>query len=264
MTRQEQQTFLDAAAKFWRDIHSYLFRITNDEDLAAELLKETFENAYKAYGRVAKRSPTTQRNWLLKIATALATRKVPKGQRLTFQMLDDLIHSDPTRTTQIQGLSAPERQDLTWNLQQDCLTAVLSCLSRGERQAFTLVSLSGLDTAQAAAVLELSESALRVRLSRATQKVAGYLAPRCSLIDPSNPCKCNSRLGVALGKGFVRPHTRRRSSQQIKIPETRPEGDVLRLYSALPAPDPPDDFLQELEKVVASGAWDAAAKQEDR
>ena len=255
MTQRHRDRFLQAAADFWREIHAYLFRITNDEELSATLLEETFQQAYQAYERVVSRSTTTQRNWLLKIATALASRKESKGQHLTFDMLDDLIHSDPTRITGVRGLSDPEREDLTWNLQQDCLTSVLSCLSKGERQAFTLVTLSGLDTAQAAAVLDVSEPALRVRLSRATQKVSGYLAPRRSLIDPSNPCRCQSRLGVALGKGFVRPHSRNRSDDSLAS-TTKAEGDVLRLYETLPAPEPPEDILERIRNAVLEGTWD--------
>ncbi len=251
---QYKEQFLQALSDFGAQIYAYLFRITNDEDLAATALFDTFKQAYRAYGRVASRSPRTQRNWLLKIATALASEREPKGQRLTFEMLDELIRSDPTRITQVRGLSDPEREDLTWDLQQDCLTSVLTCLSKGERQAFTLVTLTGLDQAHAAAILDVSESAFRVRLSRASQKVSDYLAPRCSLIDPSNPCRCQSRLGVAMAKEFVRPHSRKRSKAPSS--ETRAEGDVLRLYEALPAPEPDDKLLAEIRSSVLEGAWD--------
>jgi len=56
----------------------------------------------------------------------------------------------------------------------------------------------------AAKSLGITESAYKVRLSRARKKIGDYLAPRCEHVNPMNPCRCPARVGTALHKGFIR------------------------------------------------------------
>src|SRR5690606_35545637 len=94
---------------------------------------------------------------------------------------------------------------MLWELKQGCMTSVVNCLSVGERVAFVMSSIMGLSEDEAAKTLGITPSAFKVRLSRARKKVTDYLAPRCEHVDPRNPCRCPSRLGVALNKGFLPP-----------------------------------------------------------
>ena len=50
-----------------------------------------------------------------------------------------------------------------------------------------------LPVATAAALLEIQESAFRVRLSRALRRVEEFLVPRCEHVTRENPCSCASR-----------------------------------------------------------------------
>src|SRR5258705_490715 len=80
-------------------------------------------------------------------------------------------------------------------------------MSRDEASDIThetfLRAYVGLDDESAARSLGIKTSAYKVRLSRARKKVEDYLAPRCEHVNPNNPCHCPSRLGVALGRGFI-------------------------------------------------------------
>jgi len=129
--------------------------------------------------------------------------------------------------------------------------------------AFVLSAVLGYNDDTAAAVLGITTSAYKVRLSRARKKVSDYLAPRCEHVDPMNPCRCPSRLGVALTGGFVgmtpnaaaklRPEFGRYGSSIDG--EDAPLRDVMAIYASLPDPDPPADLETELLAAIDSGAW---------
>lgn len=89
-----------------------------------------------------------------------------------------------------------------WRLRRRCLVTTLCCLPAGERVAFALAEPLRLETSAAAKMLGISSAALRVRLSRARNKVARFLGPRCCLIDARNPCQCRKRLAAGIAYGL--------------------------------------------------------------
>ena len=108
---------------------------------------------------------------------------------------------------------------------------------------------------QAAKSLGITESAYKVRLSRARKKVGDYLAPRCEHVNPMNPCRCPARVGTALAKGFIRPVGPVAGEVSLRKPAipygrygTGPENDdapmrdIAAIYGSLPEPDPPADL----------------------
>ncbi len=114
---------------------------------------------------------------------------------------------------------------------------------------------------QAAKSLAITESAYKVRLSRARKKVGDYLAPRCEHVNPNNPCRCPARVGTALHKGFIGPIGREVS---LRKPEPygrygtgignddAPMRDIAAIYGSLPEPDPPEDFAAKIVDQLGS------------
>ena len=111
------------------------------------------------------------------------------------------------------------------------------------------------DDPAAARCLGITESAYKVRLSRARKKIGDYLAPRCEHVNPMNPCRCPARVGTALAQGLHpldRPVRRRGLAAQAAIPYGRygtgpgnddvPMRDIAAIYGSLPEPDPPADL----------------------
>src|SRR6202012_4706240 len=70
--------------------------------------------------------------------------------------------------------------------------------------AFVVCHVLTLADDQAAKSLSITESAYKVRLSRARKKIGDYLAPRCEHVNPMNPCRCPAGVGTALHNGFIR------------------------------------------------------------
>lgn len=138
------------------------------------------------------------------------------------------------------------------------MTAVINCLSPGERIAFVMSSVLGKSDAEAAAALDIKESAFKVRLSRARKKIGDYLAPRCEHIDPRNPCHCPSRIGVALRKGFIAPPlnaevTLRKNvrpfDQEIK------SHDAVNIFRTLPDVEPPPQLVERVRTGLRTQTW---------
>jgi RNA polymerase sigma-70 factor (ECF subfamily) len=183
-------------------VWAFCSRMTLSTEDAQTACYETFERA--AIGN-APSSKDERELWLLKIAAYVIEKKLPPTPEVDFDLLDETLRSEATRTHEVSSLSQPEREYLLWELKQGCMTSVINCLSPGERVAFVMSSVMGKTDEQAAKALGIKVSAFKVRLSRARKKIGDYLAPRCEHIDPRNPCHCPSRIGIALQKGFIAP-----------------------------------------------------------
>jgi RNA polymerase sigma factor (sigma-70 family) len=247
-------------------VYNFLYRLMLRREDAAAAVEETFLRAYVGQEKL----PATDEDaaaWLVRIASHVAEQHLAKGgQQITFQQLDETLRSEATRTDVAGALTTPERDSLLWELKQGCMTAVVNCLSVGEREAFVLSVVLGLPDDRAARSLGIKTSAYKVRLSRARQKVNDYLAPRCEHVDPNNPCHCPSRLGVALRRGFIPTPAATEARLRPQAPFGRYGGDealrdVMAIYQSLPDPDPPSELLQKLLRAVTGGEWEAMRQE---
>ena len=234
----------------WRRLYNFVFRLTLDRDRAERYLVDIFA---LAAARIAARPADGARElaWLIGVATSVLEERLPRQPEINFDTLDETLRSEATRTDVVRSLSDPQRDFLLWELKQGCMTSVINCLPPGERAAFVVCHVLKLPDDQAARSLAITESAYKVRLSRARKKVGDYLAPRCEHVNPNNPCRCPARVGTALHKGFIGPIGREVS---LRKPEPygrygtgignddAPMRDIGAIYGSLPEPDPPEDF----------------------
>ena len=235
-------------------VYQLCVRMTLHPDDAANACFETF-------ARVSDAVPPPDGEeglWLVKIAAGVVAQKLPPTPEVSFALLDETLRSEATRTGEVASLTdLCQRDVLLWEMKQGCMTAVVNCLSPGERVAFVLASVIGLTDEETARVLEIKASALKVRLSRARKKVGDYLAPRCEHVDPRNPCHCPSRIGVALRLGFIAPpaHAEVTLRWVPKFDSARRTRDAVSIYRTLPEPEPPPSLRERIAGAIATGAW---------
>jgi len=258
-----QGEFEQFIADHWRKLFNFAFRMTLDRDTASNMVEETYLRAFVGQDNL----PSAERMeaWLLRILNHVLEKRLPRTPDLTFDLLDDTLRSEATRTDVVKSVTDPQRDFMLWELKQGCMTAVINCLSPGERAAFVFSTILKTPDTEAAETLGITKSAYKVRLSRARKKVADYLAPRCEHVDPLNPCRCPARVGVALHKGFIR------STGEVNLrkpvtpfgrygtgpdAEDAPQRDVVAIYGNLPDPDPPEELLTQLHDALQSGKWD--------
>ena len=242
--------------------------MTLDVDQATAIVEEVFLRAYVGADDLPDDSRVEA--WLFRITNHILEQKLSRNPELSFDLLDDTLRSEATRTDVVRSLNDPQRDFMLWSLKQGCMTSVINCLSPGERAAFVMATILKLSDVDAAKALDISKSAYKVRLSRARKKVADYLAPRCEHVDPMNPCRCPARVGVALKKGFIKPagEVSLRAPQQPfgrygsgPNNEDAPLRDVVTIYGNLPFPDAPEALPESLYEHLDAGKWDAVREQ---
>src|SRR5262245_6658534 len=239
-------------------VWNFCSRMTLSTQDAETSCYETFERAAAGEAKMPA-SDADVELWLLKIAAYVIEQKLPPNPEVDFDLLDETLRSEATRTHEVSSLSQPEREYLLWELKQGCMTAVINCLSPGERAAFVMSSMMQKSDEQAAQALGIQVSAFKVRLSRARKKVGDYLAPRCEHIDPRNPCRCPSRIGIALAKGFIAPP---QSSEVQLRTKARPfdqeirSRDAVKIFNTLPELEVPPRLALRLQQAFATGSWD--------
>lgn len=257
------ESFRPVIDKHWGRVYNFAFRMTLDRERAADVVEETFLRAFVGQDDLPEEALVEA--WLLRITHHILEKMLPRTPEVSFDVLDDTLRSEATRTDVVRSLSDPQRDFLLWELKQGCMTSVINCLSPGERAAFALTNIIGTGDDEASKILGVTLSAYKVRLSRARKKVADYLAPRCEHIDPMNPCRCPARVGIALKKGFIRS-SGEVSLRKAGLPFGRygagpdqqdvPLRDVAAVYKSLPQPDSPDGVAERMHEKLESGAWD--------
>jgi DNA-directed RNA polymerase specialized sigma24 family protein len=202
--RLERDQLRGLVEPHWRRLYNFMFRLTLDRTRAERYMTDLFT---VASDNIASRPSTVAETeiWLLGLANKMLEERLPRQPEVNFDILDETLRSEATRTDVVRSLSDPQRDLMLWELKQGCMTSVVNCLPPGERAAFVVCHVLKLPDDQAAKSLGITESAYKVRLSRARKKIGDYLAPRCEHVNPMNPCRCPARVGTALAKGFIRP-----------------------------------------------------------
>jgi RNA polymerase sigma-70 factor (ECF subfamily) len=143
-------TFGELLERHEREIFAYALRLTGDRDDADDVYQETFLAAFRGWPPPRRGQ---ERAWLYRIATNKVIDRARRAKRLV--RLSDLRLAAPDR----DGESIAD------------LTAAVKVLPPGQRAAFVLRKLEGLEYADVARVLECSEEAARSRVAEAMKKV---------------------------------------------------------------------------------------------
>lgn len=155
-------------------IYGVALRIMRNPDEAEDVLQETFIDACNAVGDFEARSSLG--TWLYRIATNNSLMRLRRPDEPTVP-LDTPELTEPGDLPQQLNRwpSAPEQTVLNDELHQYLETAI-GDLPDALRPAFVLRDIEGLSTREAAEVLGISTSALKVRLHRARLQLRESLA----------------------------------------------------------------------------------------
>jgi RNA polymerase sigma factor (sigma-70 family) len=122
-----------------------------------------------------------------------------------------------------------------------CTRGMLLCLDREHRMAYVLGDVLGFSSEEAADLCDVAPAAFRKRLQRARERLQGFMAGHCGLIDAANPCRCRRRIGAAVARGHVDPDdllfARRVGALQRDMERFTDAGALFRSHPELrPAP----------------------------
>jgi RNA polymerase sigma-70 factor (ECF subfamily) len=143
--------------RYERQITSYLWRMTGDEQSASELAQETFLRAWQHFDAVSQYEQPLA--WLFRVATNLARQhyrrqKVPVRRATPLDDEIDPASSDPT-------LHVAE---------QELVRQTLLQLKFQQRAALVLCEVYGLSCAEVGTLLNMSRDAVKMALWRAREQ----------------------------------------------------------------------------------------------
>jgi RNA polymerase sigma factor (sigma-70 family) len=160
------------------------------------------------------------------------------------------------------GMMTPEDKAAAVGVAIGCTQGMLLALDRDQRLAFLLDVVFGLGSDQAAEVIGITAAAFRKRLSRARERLAGFMQSTCGLVDPDRACRCDRQLPAVRARAASEPADERASRLQLapgtlaraEFAEWRAFGDAAAIFRSHPdyrAPGEMTDAIRQL--LIARG-----------
>jgi len=152
--------------------------ILKDESEAEDVMQQAYVNAYAHLRQFDRRAQFS--TWLTRITINEALARVRR--RRTYQCVDDDtmdVESFANRTES----SDPEQQAAAGELRV-VLESAIDRLADGAREVFVLREIEGMNTAEVAAALDVSEDVVKSRLSRARAAIRRDLIARTGSSAP--------------------------------------------------------------------------------
>ena len=163
----DPEAFTEVFDRHFTFVHRYIARRAG-RDLADDLASQTFTVAFSHRGRY-RDDLGTARPWLLGIATNLM-RAASRGDTRVALLVERL--GSEAAVSPFSSTSADALADLT---EDSRLTAALSRLDPGQREALLLHALGELSYAEVAATLDIPIGTVRSRISRACAAIRADL-----------------------------------------------------------------------------------------
>ncbi|HYA13696.1 MAG TPA: RNA polymerase sigma factor [Syntrophales bacterium] len=214
------------------------------------------------------RGESSFRTWMYRVAANHLLTMRKRRAELKAVSFEEYEESCDLRSAENwQELESEPLQNLyVEEIRISCLQGLLLCLDREHRLAYLLADIFDVDGEQGAAVLEITPTAFRKRLSRARERIQGFLTKHCALINPDNPCKCEHQVVLQLDTGrfddkhiIFAKHPCRTKNKEDALNHIR-EMDELRqiacLYKRYPDFRAPAVFIENLRSLVHSKKYE--------
>jgi RNA polymerase sigma factor (sigma-70 family) len=146
-----------------------------------------------------------------------------------------------------------------------CVHYLLLCLKKEIRLAFILGEVFGVRSAEGAKILGITPAAYRQRLFRGKKQISGFLVRQCGLVDPGNPCRCETLAAFHVKKKHMDPKNLFfathpcRSRQDSRAVNLLRELDQMQRAAMLIRTHPdyaaPGVFVASLKSLIDSGRF---------
>jgi RNA polymerase sigma-70 factor (ECF subfamily) len=153
--------------------------IVGDESEAEDVMQQAYVNAFTKLDQFDARARFS--TWLTRIAIHEALARARRRKRYT--TFDSESSVAPRRLFQ-SPMPDPEHQAFAGELAR-LLESAIDRLSDGVREVFVLRQIEGMNTAEVADVLEVSEDVVKARLSRARAAIRRDLGDRADIVAPN-------------------------------------------------------------------------------
>jgi RNA polymerase sigma factor (sigma-70 family) len=203
------------------------------------------------------------RTWCFRIASNhLSGVRASRAERhaRSFETLSEQLAVAPEGPA--SAGKGPEARLLEREVKVSCTLGILLCLDRPHRLAFIVGDILGLPGEEAAEVSGVPAATYRKRLSRAREKLRGFLAESCGIVNPEAPCRCARQVGPALAAGKISPdrllfarHPERPLDARALLVKVRELEDLhasVQLYRSHPDFQAPESVAQAVRDLLAA------------
>ena len=205
------------------------------------------------------RGESSVSTWAFRVASRHLLRERKRTRRFSFEALEESL-DQPANQIAPELLESAEQRLLEEELFLGCTQAMLNSLDVPQRIAYVLGKILDLEASECAAVLEISEVAFRKRLSRARSTLDAFVAKKCGVANPKNPCRCAYQVNYARSQGRLDPLRFRfaQATDQTSLEALRTFGELkqvrrsLELYRAQPVARAPEDFAEHVRTMIES------------
>lgn len=174
LQRGERMACTCMLKRFASRLYRVAFQLMGHADEAEDVLQESFIQACKHVADFERRSGLG--TWLHRIVVNTALMRLRRKQLKTVELHEQPNDEQRTLPNALVDPLAPDHTVLGKELRHQIEHALLA-LPDSLRAAFVLREIEGLSTKEAALALDISESALKVRLHRARQALRSQLLP---------------------------------------------------------------------------------------
>jgi len=162
--------------KFGGPMLSVAKRYMRDEEEARDVVQEAFLQAFRAIGTF--RAESRLSTWLHRITVTTALMKLRSRRRRREESIDDLLPTFSEDGHRVESCREWEEDPEEALGRQQTRAIVRNCIARlpkSYRIVLTLRDIDDVDTREAADILGISETAVKVRLHRARQALRELL-----------------------------------------------------------------------------------------
>jgi RNA polymerase sigma factor (sigma-70 family) len=163
------------------------------------------------------------------------------------------------------SVSEAEQKLIVEELRLNCLQALLLCLDRNLRMAYSLGEIFKVKNDEGAYILEITPAAFRQRLSRARKLIRRFMQKNCGLINSENPCNCRRLAPCAFKTGWVKPktllfvsHKRQDEAYDFDASYLHELDELKRiagLFRSHPDYAAPKRFIENIREILDSGRF---------
>lgn len=189
-TQQIQNELLKLYEEEYDKLYCTAFRMTGNHHDAEDILQSAF---FKAIAHLQQfKGDAKLSTWLYRILINEGNDNHKRIRKLpVVAITQELGMSEGEFFAKLESPNEPIDNKLVVDeMREKCLTAFMRCLPKQQRAVFALRTFLDLKLSEIAEVLQISENSAKVTLYRARKTIQDLHYDRCSLIDPSKPCKC--------------------------------------------------------------------------
>jgi len=160
------------------------------------------------------------------------------------------------------GMLRPEDKAEAIDIAIGCTQGMLMALDRDHRLAYLLDVVFGMTSEQAGEVLEITAAAFRKRLSRARERLDGFMQRTCGLVGADAPCRCPRQLPAVRAIAAAGDATRLRPAPdeaaaaglaRIEFDRWRAYADAAAVFRGHPDYRPPERLIGAIRDLLRHG-----------